>query len=81
MTRFKRAKLHLGKTVNIGNFESIRVDVGSEEDVLKEEENEWYAKEMIDLVEQLKHKIRKAVLELKGVDPLEEEFPEDKWEK
>lgn len=46
-----RIKVNIGRTFNMGNFESLRIDAGYETDVKKGEDIDTVFAEAIDLVE------------------------------
>lgn len=62
----ERIKVSIGKTINLGNFESLRLDVGLEGDTLTRDRQDvcdsmvsWIKDELINLEQKLKTERRK----------------------
>ena len=62
----ERIKVSIGKTINLGNFESLRLDVGLEGDTLTRDRQDvcdsmvsWIKDELINLEQKLKIERRK----------------------
>lgn len=60
--------IHIGKTVNIGNYESFRIDLGYDEDVLESEAREQYNVRFKELKELMNSKIIEYIEENEDED-------------
>ena len=60
----RRIKYSLGKTINLGNFQSARVDVGMEKDIPDNVDLDWESKKVADeVIVMLKEAINNKVWE------------------
>lgn len=56
-----RIKVHYGRTVNLGNYESMRMEIGTETDVDNEEDQEKLIREEFNFLRKLAKDLIKEV--------------------
>lgn len=64
----KKVSAHLGFTKNMGNFESLKIDIGFEDDVRPDESVEDAQERVYDVVEgELLKRLEEVIVEIEDV--------------